>query len=455
MEAKRLGSNTINNLPPSIIETILCLVPFKQAARTSILSREWKYHWTKIPKLVFVEDAVKASDDGYKERFSITSQAKRKLFYAINQVMSMHQGPINEFSLDTYVKDQCIEIDHIIDHLSRNNNLKKLTLDMSGYWLPESFFSLHKLTDLYLHCCRLDVQPTFTGFGSLTNLYMESVIITKKMLLLFLSSCPLLKTVNLNPDLGSLPDTDDSTIIELFDCLPVIENLSIRLSMMPHFDQGRVPNKLPAALVHLKYLCIRDTHSIYRHRIPCYVFLIRSSPKLEKLKLKVFCDLRFGIQSYSTDAAHRLNNQLCDIAINWAGGLHHAKMCEASGFYYISDLVLGILELLKSLEEIGEREGKFYAINISLKDGIDDTSFTRLFKTINSKVVETYQPGVIVLQCGADSLAGDRWAASKLYNGANLIDMLNVLCWDTYFLLLFDLLQDMLNVLGNWRWRIY
>jgi acetoin utilization deacetylase AcuC-like enzyme len=42
-----------------------------------------------------------------------------------------------------------------------------------------------------------------------------------------------------------------------------------------------------------------------------------------------------------------LNNQLCDIAINWAGGLHHAKKCEASGFCYINDLVLGILELLK------------------------------------------------------------------------------------------------------------
>ncbi|KAI3683606.1 hypothetical protein L1987_84114 [Smallanthus sonchifolius] len=161
MEAKRLGSNTINNLPPSIIETILCLVPFQEAARTSILSREWKYHWTKIPKLVFIEDVVKYE---YKERFSITSQAKRKLFYAINQVMSMHQGPINEFSLSTYVKGLCIEMDHIIDNLSRNNNLKKLTLDMSGYWLPESFFSLHKLTDLNLHCCRLDVQPTFTGF---------------------------------------------------------------------------------------------------------------------------------------------------------------------------------------------------------------------------------------------------------------------------------------------------
>lgn len=36
------------------------------------------------------------------------------------------------------------------------------------------------------------------------------------------------------------------------------------------------------------------------------------------------------------------------------------------------------------LKEIGEREGKFYAINVPLKDGIDDSSFTRLFKTVSS-----------------------------------------------------------------------
>jgi len=35
------------------------------------------------------------------------------------------------------------------------------------------------------------------------------------------------------------------------------------------------------------------------------------------------------------------------IAVNWGGGLHHAKKCEASGFCYTNDIVLGILELLK------------------------------------------------------------------------------------------------------------
>lgn len=34
-------------------------------------------------------------------------------------------------------------------------------------------------------------------------------------------------------------------------------------------------------------------------------------------------------------------------------------------------------------KEIGEREGKYYAINVPLKDGIDDASFTRLFKTVS------------------------------------------------------------------------
>ena len=42
-----------------------------------------------------------------------------------------------------------------------------------------------------------------------------------------------------------------------------------------------------------------------------------------------------------------LNNDQCDIAINWAGGLHHAKKSEASGFCYVNDIVIGILELLK------------------------------------------------------------------------------------------------------------
>ncbi len=63
----------------------------------------------------------------------------------------------------------------------------------------------------------------------------------------------------------------------------------------------------------------------------------------------------------SSEGAARLNRDKCDIAINWAGGLHYAKKGEASGFCYINgetlverrrphvaaDIVSGILELLR------------------------------------------------------------------------------------------------------------
>ena len=46
-------------------------------------------------------------------------------------------------------------------------------------------------------------------------------------------------------------------------------------------------------------------------------------------------------------AAVKLNKQQTDIVVNWSGGLHHAKKSEASGFCYVNDIVLAILELLK------------------------------------------------------------------------------------------------------------
>jgi histone deacetylase 1/2 len=49
----------------------------------------------------------------------------------------------------------------------------------------------------------------------------------------------------------------------------------------------------------------------------------------------------------SLSAAMKLNRGESDIAINWGGGLHHAKKSEASGFCYVNDIVLAILELLR------------------------------------------------------------------------------------------------------------
>lgn len=44
---------------------------------------------------------------------------------------------------------------------------------------------------------------------------------------------------------------------------------------------------------------------------------------------------RYSCHAWSEGAA-RLSRDKCDIAINWAGGLHHAKKSEASGFCYVN-----------------------------------------------------------------------------------------------------------------------
>ncbi|KAJ7718636.1 histone deacetylase RPD3 [Mycena metata] len=147
-----------------------------------------------------------------------------------------------------------------------------------------------------------------------------------------------------------------------------------------------------------------------------------------------------------------------DIAVNWAGGLHHAKKGEASGFCYINDIVLCILELLRShprvlyididihhgdgveeafyttdrvmtasfhkygeffpgtgtQEDIGRGKGRGYSVNVPLGDGVADESFRGVFEPVMGKIMEVFRPSAVVLQCGADSLSGDKLGGFNL-----------------------------------------
>jgi len=64
--------------------------------------------------------------------------------------------------------------------------------------------------------------------------------------------------------------------------------------------------------------------------------------------------------------------------------------------------------------DIGYADGKNYAINFPLNDGMDDESYQSVFKPIIAKVMEHFAPGAVVLQCGADSLSGDRLGCFNL-----------------------------------------
>lgn len=53
--------------------------------------------------------------------------------------------------------------------------------------------------------------------------------------------------------------------------------------------------------------------------------------------MSFICICMLSIQHLSSpEGAARLSRDKCDIAVNWAGGLHHAKKSEASGFCYVN-----------------------------------------------------------------------------------------------------------------------
>ncbi|KAJ0812513.1 putative FBD domain, F-box-like domain superfamily protein [Helianthus annuus] len=299
MKAQRL--DRITTLPETIIETVLCLLPIEEAARTSILSREWRYKWTTIPKLVFRRCTVKTStEEGHlsdRELLCDLSHArreeemKRKLFYAIYQVLLLHQGPIQEFILTMNVHDTCFEMDQILLHLSRKHMVLKLTLELNYFTLPLSLFSLHQLTDLSLYGCQIKHVPVFNGFGSLTSLSLEMVWISMESLLHLLSLCPSLKSFILLTTSDLINGGNNTTIMEFFECLPVIEHLTTSCYLSEYGLHVSVPEELPNSLIHLKYFCFKEMMVEESDEWTFLSVLIHCSPNLEKIKLEMLKDV--------------------------------------------------------------------------------------------------------------------------------------------------------------------
>ncbi|KAI8807599.1 hypothetical protein BJ742DRAFT_812188 [Cladochytrium replicatum] len=171
------------------------------------------------------------------------------------------------------------------------------------------------------------------------------------------------------------------------------------------------------------------------------------------------CPTFEGLSSYvrlvagaSLIAAEKLRLGQHQVVIHWDGGRHHAKRQEASGFCYINDCILSIMELHKTFnrvlyldidvhhgdgvqeafygtskvlsvsfhrleasffpgsgrqDEIGMGRGRNHSVNVPVPKGTRSPAFIEAFERVLETAVRAYDPEAVCLQCGADGLSGD------------------------------------------------
>ncbi|AGO12911.1 AaceriADL339Wp [[Ashbya] aceris (nom. inval.)] len=144
------------------------------------------------------------------------------------------------------------------------------------------------------------------------------------------------------------------------------------------------------------------------------------------------------------------------LAVNWDGGRHHALKARASGFCYVNDIALLIQTLRRQgflrvsyvdfdlhhgdgvenafrysknvqtcslhLFEPGFFPGtgafknctENNVLNVPLLHGVDDRTLDHVIDNIVAPAVQRHDPEVLIIQCGGDGLAGDKYGEWQL-----------------------------------------
>jgi acetoin utilization protein AcuC len=158
-------------------------------------------------------------------------------------------------------------------------------------------------------------------------------------------------------------------------------------------------------------------------------------------------------------AAEVLLRSECDVAFNYAGGLHHAAADRASGFCVFNDPAIAIHWLLAQglraayidvdvhhgdgvqdafyetdrvltislhqdgrtlfpgtgfVEEVGRGPGRGYSVNVPLPPYTDDGAYLFAFDQTVPPLLERFAPDIVVTQLGVDTHVGDPLAALAL-----------------------------------------
>ncbi|KAK3038155.1 hypothetical protein RJ639_029609 [Escallonia herrerae] len=287
----------ISNLPGHITDKILAHLSLRDAVRTSVLSKKWRYKWDSLPYLVFDNQSVLVSSPDQ-------TVIKSTLVNIVDHVLLLHSGPIEKFKLS---------------HRDLQGSLKEFVLEIwkgHRYRLPSSLYCCQNLIDLELfNCLSLDLQHITVDQDVFEYLISSCLVLERLTLmnfegftqlnihapnLLFFDVGGVFEDVNFgnashlaivsiglyvnagyekNPALGNT-----GNMIKFFAPLPHIQRLEVQSFFLKYLAAGKVPERLPTPCIELNYLSIRINFNDREESLAA-LCLLRSSPNLQELEM--------------------------------------------------------------------------------------------------------------------------------------------------------------------------
>ncbi|GJQ94235.1 F-box/FBD/LRR-repeat protein-like protein [Tanacetum coccineum] len=212
-------------MPDNVITNILDRLPVRDAVKTDVLSKNWKFKWTLLTHLIFDEDFFRYLPDKFGGKI-------------ISRLLLHLKGPITKFVLYMPVEDDEYTLDleefkHWVMFFSRRG-IKEVTLEcMDGnvFDLPTQLHSCIELKHLELYNVSIPALPGFHGFPNLLSLHLNDVVFGRYTFGEFISRCPLLEILSYY----DLHDTRELELIEISK-LPNLKNLSWSVCMDDRTD---------------------------------------------------------------------------------------------------------------------------------------------------------------------------------------------------------------------------
>ncbi|KAH9621404.1 hypothetical protein KSS87_012538 [Heliosperma pusillum] len=432
------GEDRISGLPDDIILTFLSPMGMKEAAKTSILSKRWRYLWAKRTHLDFNYLCVLPARDPDIGISLFTASEKGKYINWVNQVVGLHCSPcIDTFRLnfdldsrDAHHFDKWVKfaVSRKVKNLELNSRLYGAFytpgVDILKLSVGIGDSGITSLTSLHLN--RVDVGGDFIEFllsncHHLERLYvgnsnllvrLKVIGLACKLKQLALHSCRKLEELEI--------DAHDLMYFDYIDMGPstnlVFRNMPMLVEAAfggacfesPVFIFHRISHiaahisklsldmnsdKFPAGALptfcNLKHLNMvvkynpRDRFDIVR--------LLAACPVLHELKLEVFWyTYDLGIEAYELKIAGTLNGNDLEVELDYfelrqteRNNYPTLKLLEIVGFggcSYDVDIILSIMRSAWNLETIICDPHRSDSILYDTYDDDVETSRTRAYK---------------------------------------------------------------------------